>query len=118
MKTREKSLRDHIQTEQNNEALSLGFDDEGKMREKRRVEGEVSGQHTLIPDPETRRVTAILQIFGCGAGIDDEITRFYERAYAYVCTHECNVCVRTVKGWGIEQRPLQPRLEKAFFHHC
>lgn len=38
----EKRLRDYKQAEQNNEALSLCLNDEGKMRGKRTDEGEVS----------------------------------------------------------------------------
>lgn len=46
---REKRRRDHIQTEQNNGALSLGFDDEGKMRGKWIDEGEASVQLARTP---------------------------------------------------------------------
>ena len=41
---REKRLSDHIQTEENNEALSLWFHDEGTMRGKRIDDGEVAEQ--------------------------------------------------------------------------
>lgn len=57
----------------------------------------------------------LYQYTGSNLGVRACVQLPLESACGRVCL--C-VPVLTVKGWGTEQRPLQPRLEKAFFHHC